>query len=124
MLEDETRISDVSIPLKLMSPGKNLDINQEQGSITGIISKGKKIPSEWLQEKIDQSGTNEEKVKRYFKRNLLPFESVKDLKRYDKRFITKKGKVDSKKFERLYWRFLWKRCNIFLEEFDRLQDGN
>ena len=87
------------------------------------ISKGKKIPSEWLQEKIEEFGANEEKVKKYFKNNLLPFECLKDLKRYDKRFITKKGKVDPKKFERLYWRFLWKRFNVFIEKFDKLQDG-
>ena len=87
------------------------------------ISKGKKIPSEWLQEKIEKFGANEEKVKKYFKNNLLPFECLNDLKRYDKRFIIKRGKVDSKKFERLYRRFLWKRFNIFIEKFDKLQDG-
>ncbi len=86
-------------------------------------SKSKKIPSKWLAEKIEEFGADEEKIKKYFKRNLLPFESVRDLKQFDKRFIGKKGKIRPEKFEKLYWRFLWKRYNIFMEEFDRLQNG-
>jgi hypothetical protein len=87
------------------------------------ISKGKKMPSEWLQERMEKFGANEKKIKDFFERSLLPFESLSSLKRYDKGFIGKKGKITPEKFEKRYWRFLWKRSKWFLEEFDKLQDG-
>lgn len=88
------------------------------------ISKGKKIPSEWLSENIRKLKPTEDKIKRYFKGNLLPFESTRDLRRFEKKFIRKKGRILLKKFEKRYETFLWKRYNVFIKEFDRLQNGS
>ena len=87
------------------------------------ISKGKKIPSEWLFEKINEFKPREDKIKKYFKRNLLPFESIYDLRRFEKRFIRKKGRIWPKKFQKRYWTFLWKRYKVFIKELNRLQNG-
>jgi len=86
-------------------------------------SKGKKIPSEWLSERIQELEPHEDKVKKYFQRNLLPFKSVYELRRFEKRFIRKKGRIWPEKFQKRYWTFLWKRYNIFIKELDRLQGG-
>ena len=88
-------------------------------------SKGKKIPSEWLSEKIKELKPTGDKIKEYFRRNLLPFKSIQDLRRFEKRFIRKKGHIWPEKFRKSYERFLWKRYNnFFIRELNRLQNGN
>lgn len=90
-------------------------------------SKGKKIPSEWLSEKIEKNEKlkpNENKVKNYFRRNLLPFKSIYDLRKFEKRFIRKKGRIWPEKFKKKYSTFLRKRYDIFIKEFNKLQNGN
>ena len=87
------------------------------------ISKGKRIPSEWLSEKIKELKPNEARIRKYFKGNLLPFKSMRDLKYFEKKFIRKKGRVWPEKLKKSYRRFLWKRYDIFIKEFDRLQNG-
>lgn len=88
------------------------------------VSKGKRIPSEWLSERINKLKPSEDKIKKYFQRNLLPFKSLHDLRRFEKGFIRKKGRIWPQKFQKRCGTFLWKRYNIFIKELDRLQNGN
>lgn len=86
-------------------------------------SKGKKIPSEWLLENIKKSKTSSSEIKKYFEGNLLPFKSIQDLQRFEKVFIRKKGHIWPQKFQKRYWRFLWKRYKLFENALNRLQNG-
>lgn len=86
-------------------------------------SKGKRIPSEWLAEKIKKDKFHNDAIRRYFRGNLLPFRSINDLRRFEKKFIRKKGRVWPTKFQKKYWTFLWKRYNVFIKELNRLQNG-
>jgi hypothetical protein len=87
-------------------------------------SKGKRIPSEWLTGKVKECKSHDNIIKKYFRGNLLPFKSIDDLRRFEKKFIRKKGRIWPKKFQKRYWTFLWKRYNIFIKELNRLQNGN
>jgi hypothetical protein len=86
-------------------------------------SKGKRLPSEWLQERILEAGADANIVKRYFDSQLLPFRTLKDLKRYERAFKYKSKAAKIRGFDKSYWRFMWKRFKLFEKALDRLQKG-
>ena len=87
------------------------------------IRKGKRPPSQWLEERIREIGAKQNDVKRYFESELLPFKDLKELKRYE-RFYKLKGKAKQKEFARRYRRFLHKRFKLFEKALIRLQNGH
>lgn len=87
------------------------------------ISKSNELPSKWLQNKIETIGPSPGDIKRYFKSQLLPFKTLRDVKRYEKAFLLK-GKVKRRrKLKRDYERFLKKRFRLFEQTLTRLQNG-
>lgn len=87
------------------------------------IRKGKRRPSEWLEEEVKKTGASPRDVARYFKSELLPFETLRELKKYDN-FFDLKGRARQKEFARRYKRFLLKRYKKFEKVFTRLQNGH
>lgn len=88
------------------------------------IRKGKNLPSKWLQERIEQVGTQPKELKKYLESQLLPFEDLRGIKRYEKAFRIKNSKANQKKeFAHYYQRFLWKRYKLFEKTLNRLQGG-
>lgn len=85
--------------------------------------KKNKLPSEWLQERIQDIGADANMVERYFASQLLPFRNIKDLKRYERAFKNKSRKAQQVGFARSYDLFLWKRFKLFEKALDRLQNG-
>ncbi len=84
--------------------------------------KGGKLPSKWLQERIDEIRPKQKDVKKYFESQLLPFESQKDLKKYEKAFGLK-GKARQKECARQYDKFLRNRFKLFEKVLAGLQNG-
>lgn len=84
--------------------------------------KSKQPPSKWLQERIDQIGATQKDIKKYLENELLPFENLKDLKKYEKA-LKLKGKSRQIEFARQYKRFLSKRFKLFEKVLTRLQNG-
>jgi len=86
------------------------------------VIKSDKIPSEWLAQRVGEQNASATIVEKYCKCNLLPFENVQDLKRFDKKFIRKNGRIFPDKFRHRYRQFLWNRYQIFIKEFSKLQN--
>jgi hypothetical protein len=61
-------------------------------------------------------------IKKYFASQLLPFETIGDLKKYE-RASRLKGKAKREQFARSYRRFLKKRFRLFERALLRLQNG-
>lgn len=87
------------------------------------IRKSKQLPSRWLEERVKEIGANPNDIKRYFESELLPFKSLKELKKYE-RFYKLKGKAQKREFDRRYKRFLYKRFRLFEKALIRLQNGH
>lgn len=87
------------------------------------VSKGKKMPSEWLEERIKEIKPNQKQMERYFKNQLLPFRSLKELKRFERVFSKTKGRNNKEIINRRYGRFLYKRFKLFNATLNRLQNG-
>lgn len=106
-------------------------IGQEINNIINIhflnkdenIRKSNQWPSKWLQERIEQIGARPSDIKKYFTSQLLPFENLQELKRYEKA-AKLKGKARQREFARGYKRFLWKRFKLFEKILIRLQTGH
>lgn len=86
------------------------------------IRKWRHLPSVWLQQRVDDIKPKPGDIKKYFDSQLLPFETVRDLKRYEKAFRLK-GRAKGREFVRSYRRFLKKRFRLFERTLIRLQAG-
>ncbi len=86
-------------------------------------TKTKKLPSEWLEERIEKEKPDQKAIEKYFKSELLPFKTLGELKRYERPFMLKTPKAVQKQFEKNYERFLRKRYELFQKALIRLQDG-
>jgi hypothetical protein len=86
------------------------------------IRKSKQLPSKWMQRRIDEIQPKLGDIKKYFDSQLLPFKSVRELKRYEKAF-RHKGRARAREFARSYGRFLKKRFRLFERALIRLQNG-
>ncbi len=86
-------------------------------------SKGKNLPSEWLElrKKVLRSGIGDEKL--FFLSNLLPFKSINELKSKELELSTIKGLIKPQKFTKYYPKFLKKRFELFQNELNSLQKG-
>lgn len=84
--------------------------------------KRNNLPSKWLNERAEQIGSKQKDIKKYFDSQLLPFESLNDLKRYERAFRLK-GRARREEFARSYNRFLRKRFKLFEKVLIRLQNG-
>lgn len=87
------------------------------------IRKGKQPPSEWLEERINETGATPKDIKKYFESELLPFKDLKGLRKYE-RYFKLKGKAQQREFTRSYKRFVYKRFRLFEKALIRLQDGH
>lgn len=87
------------------------------------IRKGKKLPSEWLKERIDKVSASPKDFKKYLESQLLPFKDLKGIRWSEKALKSKNNNIKKKEFLRNYWGFLWRRYKIFRRVLDRLQDG-
>ena len=85
--------------------------------------KKHRLPSEWLQERIQDIGADAGIVEKYFASQLLPFSNIKDLRRYERAFKSRGMKTRQRKFARSYQSFLWRRFKLFEKTLDRLQNG-
>lgn len=85
--------------------------------------KGKKLPSQWLKERVREIGAKPHDIKKYFDSELLPFKDLRKLKKYEK-FYKLKGKARQREFTRRYKRFLYKRFKLFEKALIRLQNGH
>jgi hypothetical protein len=85
--------------------------------------KSNHLPSRWLEERIGQIGAKPKDIKKYFDSHLLPFKTLKDVKRYEKAFKIKGVKNKQRKFSKDYKRFLWKRFKLLEKVLNRLQNG-
>ena len=47
------------------------------------------MPSEWLQERIKDIGADSGAVEKYFASQLLPFKTIRDVRRYERAFKVK-----------------------------------
>jgi len=86
------------------------------------VIKSDKIPSEWLMERAEELKADKNIIKKYCKGNLLPFENLLDLRRFEKKFIRKKGRIWPDKFKERYQGFLKRRYRIFIKELAKLQN--
>ena len=86
-------------------------------------SKGKNLPSEWLELRKKELKSISEDEKKFFLSNLLPFDSIGDLKNKEAGLSTQKKSIKPKKFKKHYQKFLKKRFERFQKEVNRLQNG-
>ena len=91
-------------------------------------SKQKELPSVWLK-KIKKEQINKEKnvikekdEKRFFDRLLLPFDSIKDLEKYEADLVYRDGCIKKNKLNEHYQNFLEKRFELFKKELNNLQE--
>lgn len=87
------------------------------------VRKGKKMPSEWLGERIQKIKPSQKLIEKYFKSQLLPFKTFKELKNFDRIFEKSKGKKKKDMIYRRYKRFLYKRFKLFKIALNRMQKG-
>lgn len=87
------------------------------------VSKGKKMPSDWLGIRIKDIQPNQKQVEKYFKSQLLPFKSLRELEKFEKVFNKTKGKNNKETINRRYGRFLYKRFRLFKTVLNGLQNG-
>lgn len=81
------------------------------------------MPSEWLQERINDIGANRSAIEKYFASQLLPFKTIKDVRRYERAFKNKGVRARQRSFAISYQRFLERRFKLFEKTLDRLQNG-
>ena len=81
------------------------------------------LPSAWLQERIKDIGVDRFAVEKYFASQLLPFKTIKDVRRYERAFKNKGVRAKQRRFARSYQNFLWRRFKLFEKTLDRLQNG-
>src|ERR1700739_324643 len=87
------------------------------------LHKSKSWPSEWLRKRINEIKPAQRNIRRYFRSQLLPFESMKGLKNYEKAFGLKGKAKKRKAFKTDFSRFLKKRYRLFEQTLTRLQKG-
>jgi hypothetical protein len=85
--------------------------------------KGKQPPSQWLEERVKETGATPSDISRYFESELLPFKDLKALRKHEKYFKLR-GKAQRIEFARRYKRFMYKRFKLFENALIRLQNGN
>ena len=85
--------------------------------------KKHRLPSEWLQERIKDIGADSGAVEKYFASQLLPFKTIRDVRRYERAFKSKGFRARQRNFARSYQSFLWRRFKLFEKTLDRLQLG-
>lgn len=85
--------------------------------------KKHRLPSEWLQERITDIGADRVIIEKYFMSQLLPFKTIKDVRRYERAFKNKGAKAKKKKFARSYQTFMWRRFKLLEKTLNRLQNG-
>jgi hypothetical protein len=85
--------------------------------------KGKQPPSQWLEERIKETGATPSDINRYFESELLPFKDLKALRKYEKYFELR-GKAQRREFASRYKRFMYKRFKLFENVLIRLQNGH
>lgn len=91
-------------------------------SKTENAGKGKDLPSKWLEKR--KTDLKNEDEKRFFSSNLLPFKSIKELKRLEAKFTRNNGAIKSSRlFKEHYEEFLEQRSEKFQRELKRLQRG-
>ncbi len=81
------------------------------------------MPSEWLQERIKDIGADRGVIEKYFASQLLPFKTIKDVRRYERAFKNKGIRAKQRKFASSYQNFLWWRSKLLERTLDRLQNG-
>ena len=87
------------------------------------VKKGKQLPSVWLEKRVKDLGLDREDVNKYFKSQLLPFNSIGDVRKRERFMKIKSVSKRQKEFDRLYWRFLYKRFRLLEKALNRLQSG-
>lgn len=85
--------------------------------------KKHRLPSEWLQERMGNIGADRSILAKYFASQLLPFKTIRDVRRYERAFTRRSVRARQKKFARSYQRFLWRRFRLFESALERLQNG-
>lgn len=85
--------------------------------------KKHRMPSEWLQESIQDIGADSSIVGKYFSSQLLPFKNIKQVRRYERAFKNNGKRVKRIMFSRSYHNFLWRRFKLFKTTLDHLQNG-
>ncbi|OGY91186.1 MAG: hypothetical protein A3B31_01095 [Candidatus Komeilibacteria bacterium RIFCSPLOWO2_01_FULL_53_11] len=88
------------------------------------VRKYEKLPSVWLEQEIKKLKPTSNAVKKYFKSELLPFESLSDVKKFEKGLFQKRIKSRKEAFEKIYTRFLKQRHRLFLDVLEKMQKGN
>jgi hypothetical protein len=86
-------------------------------------SKGKKMPSKWLTERAQEVNPKPRQIENYFKSELLPFKSIKDLEKHERTFRKRSGKHNQELIRRQYRAFLEKRFKRLKATLIRLQKG-
>jgi hypothetical protein len=87
------------------------------------VTKGKKIPSEWLRERVEKINAGQREIENYFKSELLPFKSLKELEKFDRVFKNKYEKCSQDQIRKKYALFLRKRFKLLSDALTRLQMG-
>lgn len=119
-------------PYDLLAKNK---IGQEINSMLNICflpktenaSKGKKLPSVWIDKLIKELELDDRDIRKFFKSQLLPFKSLSDLENKDWKYLSgDEANIDGvqkRAFERYFKKFLRKRFELIEKEFNRLQWG-
>ena len=87
------------------------------------VRKGKKIPSIWLGERMKENDFDERAMLKYFESQLLPFQTLKQLKSFERPFFRKGKKRYVEQVNRRFRSFLKKRFLLFKDLLEDLQDG-
>ena len=87
------------------------------------LIKGKKLPAKWLKERAQEIDPKPKEIENYFKSELLPFKSIKQLEKYDRTFEKKSGKRNQELISRRYRTFLRKRFEVLKAALIGLQNG-
>ena len=90
---------------------------------TENIRKGKLLPSKWLEIRIEELKPKQRDIEQYFISQLLPFQTLEDLKRYEKPFREKRSKKQRAHCVARYRGFLRKRFYLFRNKLNLLQQG-
>lgn len=85
--------------------------------------KKNRLPSEWLQERIKDIGADRRVIEKYFASQLLPFKTIKDVRRYERAFKNKGMRSKKREFARSYQKFLRRRFKMLEKTLERLQYG-
>lgn len=82
--------------------------------------KGKKMPSQWLREREEEILPKPKDIESYFKSELLPFKSIKELEKFESAFS---NNINHELIKHRYNKFLKKRFKLLSEALMRLQNG-